>query len=547
VRRREFLVEGIRGTAGLSLFSAFGCARPTREQTASASEWRASIDHLENRIPALMKEAVVPGVSIAMVRNGKLDWRRGFGVRDTVSKAPVDTATVFNAASMSKPVFAYAVLQLCDRGMLNLDTPLTRYTPDRFIAGDPRLDLITARHVLSHTSGFQNWREPDEPLAIHFTPGEQFLYSGEGYSYLQSVVTRIYGKPIDEFMRDNVFDSLGMTSSTYLWNRTIEPHLAHPHDAKGAPFATQPPTPASMARYGAAGELWRTPTDYARLLIEVVRQNDSDGQHLKREMLREMTRPHVKTGDALNSWWSLGWQLLPTGNSFVISHGGGNKGWACFSAISEESRSGFVVMTNGDNGNRFIFGAQNAGDAPVSQAVAVRGVAATFPLAARHRVGSRAMPAGVAQPEAAAVGIRDGDALLAMTEEFSSAAYRPGIQELPAATYAFRVEGGFVRIAFGNWGPPVLPPGIRTPVFSHAVTLTNQQALDLSKKLRDALAAPIQADSSSQTLGGPTLTPYCFRAGCLQRERFRLDQLFRRRRRLPDSCCLQRRRRLPEV
>lgn len=95
---------------------------------------------------------------------------------------------------MSKPVFAYAVLKLCEKGVIHLDTPLTKYTSDRFLQGDPRLDLITARHVLSHTSGFQNWRSGKEPLKIHLEPGEKYLYSGEGYSYLQSVVTLLTGQ-----------------------------------------------------------------------------------------------------------------------------------------------------------------------------------------------------------------------------------------------------------------------------------------------------------------------------------------------------------------
>ena len=81
---------------------------------------------------------------------------------------------MFEAASMSKPVFAYVVMKLCETGVLNLDTPLTTYTADRFLQDDPRLDLITARHVLSHTSGFQNWRSEQEPLAIHFAPGNDF-------------------------------------------------------------------------------------------------------------------------------------------------------------------------------------------------------------------------------------------------------------------------------------------------------------------------------------------------------------------------------------
>src|SRR5207248_1472461 len=115
-------------------------------------------------------------------------------VKHAASKETVDMDTVFEAGSTSKPVFAYAVLKLCEKGVMNLDTPLTKYTSRRFLEADPRLELITARHVLSHTTGFQNWRSKEEPLKIHFTPGEKWSYSGEGYGYLQSVVTQLTGK-----------------------------------------------------------------------------------------------------------------------------------------------------------------------------------------------------------------------------------------------------------------------------------------------------------------------------------------------------------------
>jgi CubicO group peptidase (beta-lactamase class C family) len=88
-----------------------------------------------------------------------------------------------------------------------------------------------ARHVLSHTSGFQNWRAKEEPLKIHFTPGEKFPYSGEGYSYLQSVVTHPTGEPIQTYMKENLFVPFGMDSSGYVWNGVFEKRMARPHDS----------------------------------------------------------------------------------------------------------------------------------------------------------------------------------------------------------------------------------------------------------------------------------------------------------------------------
>lgn len=239
--RRTF-VEGCgRAALGLPLLSLVGCSRDESAATPAApaitgDQWSDLIAELEKQLPALLAKATtVPAVSMALVTDAKLRWRGAYGVKDFVSKAPVDPDTVFEAGSVSKTVFAYEILKLCERGVLDLDTPLTKYTPDRFIKGDRRLDLITARHVLSHTTGFPNWRSEKEPLAIQFTPGERWSYSGEGYSYLHSVMRHLTGHvdtstcktlhdglrmcatDFDGNMRTNLFGPFGMASSGYLY------------------------------------------------------------------------------------------------------------------------------------------------------------------------------------------------------------------------------------------------------------------------------------------------------------------------------------------
>lgn len=131
------------------------------------------IAQLEKSLPLLMKEADVPGLPIALVREGKLIWQRGFGVANAKTNEPVTDATVFEAASLSKPVFAYAVLKLVDAGKFDLDKPLNEYLPGNYDVGDdPRLSQITARRVLTHTTGFPNWRNKE--LKIYLAPGTLF-------------------------------------------------------------------------------------------------------------------------------------------------------------------------------------------------------------------------------------------------------------------------------------------------------------------------------------------------------------------------------------
>jgi CubicO group peptidase (beta-lactamase class C family) len=333
-------------------------ARRIRGSTASsrADAWEILTADLEGMIPRLMAKTSVPGLSIALIADAKLRWRRGFGVRDGASKAPVDDETTFEAASMSKPVFAYAVMKLCERGVLELDTPLTQYTSEPFLEGDPRLKLITARHVLSHSCGFQNWRSDEEPLKIHFNPGGKFLYSGEGYSYLQSVVARLTHKPIDSYMKANLFVPFGMTSSGFTWNDLFEKRMASPHDRTGKPTAINEATAAHVERYGAAGELRTTPTDYSRFLIEIIDPKEADAYRLGKNSLQEMIRPQVAVtsdGEHLISW-ALGWRLVRTKAGDLINYGGENPGFQSFAEASVRGRTGFVIMTNGENGAELL-------------------------------------------------------------------------------------------------------------------------------------------------------------------------------------------------
>lgn len=180
---------------------------------------------------------------------------------------------MFAACSNTKPVFAYGVLKLCENGVLSLDTPLTRYTRRRS-TNDSRIELVTARHVLNHTTGFPNWRQGKE-LPIEFDPGSKFQYSGEGFSYLQSVIAELTGQSFETFMRDNVLLPLGMTSSSISWDLDYATRMAKPHDENGrripGKFYTLPSAAEwtqGVALYGAAAMLLTTATDYAKFQLE---------------------------------------------------------------------------------------------------------------------------------------------------------------------------------------------------------------------------------------------------------------------------------------
>ncbi len=171
---------------------------------------------LDRFVQAYLEYFKIPGISIAVIKDFQVVYSRGFGVKNAATGEPVGDDTVFEAASMTKPVFAYTVLRLVDRGVLDLDTPLYTYLPYEDITHDDRYKLITARMVLTHRTGFPNWRTGK--LDIKFTPGTKVSYSGEGFVYLGKVVERLTGKKLVNLCREEVFEPLGIENASLIWN-----------------------------------------------------------------------------------------------------------------------------------------------------------------------------------------------------------------------------------------------------------------------------------------------------------------------------------------
>ena len=306
-----------------------------------------------------MTEADIPGLSIAVIRKSKVIWTRGFGVTNSETKARVNDHTVFEAASLTKPVFAYAVLKLVDSGKLDLDTPLVKYLPGRYDVGDdPRLDQITARHVLSHTTGFPNWRpRGDKTLKMYFTPGNRFSYSGEGFVYLAKAVEQITGESQEAFIKRTVLDPLDMKSSNLVWRDDYESLKTFTHDwvggvsGRGKPDKTNP-----------AASLQTTANDYAKFVIAMLK-----GNGLKPATARLMLTPQstvtlagafsLNAPDAKLSptvSWGLGWGLEKTQEGIGFWHWGDNGDTKAFVLAFPKQKSGLVMFANSANGLSII-------------------------------------------------------------------------------------------------------------------------------------------------------------------------------------------------
>lgn len=311
-----------------------------------------SIGALERRVPELMKQADIPGISIALIRDGKTYWLHEFGVRDTKTATPVTTDTIFEAASLSKPVFTYGVLKLVDAGKLDLDAPLSKYLPKPYIEGDPRINQITARFVLSHRTGFRNWRN-DDGLRIYFTPGERFSYSGEGFVYLQKVVQQITGMPVNTYMNEAVFTPLGMTSSSYLWRDDYDQRTANGHDPDMQPQDKGKPNEPNVA-----SSLQTTARDYAAFLDALL-----NGKGLKPETLREMEKPQIAVNPECTNctdkepkelsksvFWGLGIGIQETGDGEALWHWGDNGAFKAYAVVYPKQKFGVVYFANSENG-----------------------------------------------------------------------------------------------------------------------------------------------------------------------------------------------------
>jgi CubicO group peptidase (beta-lactamase class C family) len=248
-----------------------------------AGEQGESVQSVGDEIRQLMAAATVPGLAAAIIRDGRLAQFLCCGSRHAGRVGAVDENTVFAAASLSKPVFAYAVLQLAEQGRLSLSRPLADYLPD-YIPDDVRAASISAADVLSHSAGLPNWRSGEFPLKTHFPAGERFSYSGEGFLYLQQAVEAATGEKTETIARQLVFEPLGMARSSFVWHDRFEGNRAWPHDSFGRPGVSAKPGEANVA-----GTLQTTAADYARLLLAVL-----EGTRLAPETAREWLRPRIE-------------------------------------------------------------------------------------------------------------------------------------------------------------------------------------------------------------------------------------------------------------
>ncbi|HSG00793.1 MAG TPA: serine hydrolase domain-containing protein, partial [Vicinamibacterales bacterium] len=359
------------------LVVAAALVRPAA-QGRSAAEYAAMIERAQNEagtnglgalsIDELMKRFNVPGVSVAVIRDFEIHWAKGYGIADVETGALVDTETMFQAASISKPVAAMGVLRAVQDGLFTLDDDINGILRSWKLDGGEftRDGPVTPRTLTSHTSGLGDGfgfpgYAPDGPIptVIQILNGEQpsnvgaiFMerppmslmeYSGGGVTLMQLALSDARGRPFADVMRDTVLEPIGMRHSTYEQPLPAarDRNAARAHSRAG--LAMGPKWHVYPER--AAAGLWTTPSDLARFAIEVQRSAVGKANRvLSRTTVQEMLSP-VGVGD-----YAVGFSISKIGQGWYFSHGGSNWGFRATLVAHKVKGYGLAIMTNADQG-----------------------------------------------------------------------------------------------------------------------------------------------------------------------------------------------------
>jgi len=317
-------------------------------------------------VSQLLQAAHVTGAGIAIFHNRRIVYLKAYGLRDTEHNLPLTPDSVMTSASLSKATFAVLVMSLVRDKVLDLDKPISQYLPKPLpeypryadLKGDPRWQKLTLRILLSHTSGFPNWRafEDDRKLHIHFDPGTRYAYSGEGIDLAQFVVETVTGQSLTDLMQERIFTPLHMTRTSMVWQPAFDSDFANGYDEYGRSLG-----PEKRAHPNAAGSMQTTLRDYATFLSALMHSKPlgipTTGQLFNRQIaihsaheFPSLDEATSTASDTIGLSYGLGWGLYfsPHGKAFFKE--GHDEGWRHLALIFREHGDGILILTNSSNG-----------------------------------------------------------------------------------------------------------------------------------------------------------------------------------------------------
>jgi len=303
---------------------------------------------LDNFITTYQEHYVIPGVSLAIIKNGEIVYHKTYGYKNMLTKETVNDKTLFEAASITKTVFAFAVFRLIEKGIIEIDRPLYTYLPFEEIEHDDRYKLITTRHVLSHQTGFPNWASmnPDGKIDIKFIPGTAYGYSGEGYEYLKRVVTKITGKDIETILKEEVLDPLSLSNTYFSENDYLKNHATNGHYGRFTSKEDIPEIPFM------AFSMYTEARSFADFALSILQRKglklDTYNKILSLQTKVDSERPK----EGWEAYYGLGFFIQNTPFGSTFGHSGSNGDNKCEFKIYSELNAGYIIFTNSDHGNK---------------------------------------------------------------------------------------------------------------------------------------------------------------------------------------------------
>jgi len=309
-------------------------------QDKDIANYQSSIFDNDTEIEKWLIENKVPTLGIGVIKDGKLQQVKVFGEIKKGISAPYNT--IFNVASLTKPITAMVTLKLVSLGKWNLDEPICRYWTDPDVSKDKNCKILTTRHILSHQTGFTNWRgnNNDEKLHFEFQPGTKYQYSGEGFEYLRKALEAKFHKSINQLASELIFIPLQMTDTKYFWDdKTDSSRFAIGYDENGVAYEIEKNKTAN-----GADNLLTTVEDYGKFLVSVMNR-----EGLTEKVFDDMVTHQVATRK--DKYFGLGFEIYDFGNGeYAISHGGADKGCQTIVFIFPKTKQGLIIFTNVDDG-----------------------------------------------------------------------------------------------------------------------------------------------------------------------------------------------------
>ena len=352
------IVQKLFTLVALGVAVVFGAeaSLPAQRTQAAPAELRARV--VEN-LPGWLKKYDVPSVAVAYIADGRLAWTAVAGEQSPGD--PATEATLYNLASLTKPIVAETILRLASQNRLQLDEPIYPYWVDPDIKDNPWNKLLTPRLCLSHQTGFANWRRmTGNVLTFKFQPGTQSSYSGEGYFYVARFAQNKEKKPFDQLAQQYVLGPVGMKDTSFTTQSWFKGRLAEPYGKDG--FMK----PALTSTWNAADLVRTTVTDYARFVVSMMHNDGLSpaiaAQRLvmTRDWVPEEARKQVCAYESagtpchLAAGMGLGWQIIVHNGVTIVDHSGSDAGVHTQAFFVPAKGIGAVIFTNGENGDKVI-------------------------------------------------------------------------------------------------------------------------------------------------------------------------------------------------